>query len=94
MDINLQPMNELGRRLYSFSATAVEINEPTIDNYKKYNIVNNYFHEYGKGSFTASFEAFDSIFNKIYNRISSSTNKNLINILKIDVKPSTDRAIF
>jgi len=40
MDINFEPISTLGRRLYSFSATAVEVDEATIENYNKYNIQN------------------------------------------------------
>ena len=40
MNISFQPMNELGRMLYSFSASAVEIADFNIDNCKKYNIIN------------------------------------------------------
>ena len=38
MNIDFQPVESLGRRLYSFTATAVEIDEPTIQNYDKYGI--------------------------------------------------------
>lgn len=39
MDINFEPMISLGRILYSFTATAVEIDEPTLENFLKYNII-------------------------------------------------------
>ncbi len=39
MDINFEPMASLGRILYSFTATAVEIDEPTLENFLKYNII-------------------------------------------------------
>lgn len=38
MNINLTPDAALGRMLYTFSATAIEIDEPTIDNCNYYNI--------------------------------------------------------
>ena len=38
-NINFQPIESLGRRLYSFTATAVEIDEANIINYEKYNII-------------------------------------------------------
>lgn len=38
MDINFSPKSELGRYLYSFSATAVECGECSITNYSKYKI--------------------------------------------------------
>ena len=45
MNIDFQPMETLGRRLYSFTATAVEIDEATLKNYDKYNIQNIGTHE-------------------------------------------------
>jgi hypothetical protein len=38
-NISLSPQTVLGRMLYSFSATATEIADLTIDNYLKYNIL-------------------------------------------------------
>ena len=38
MDINLTPNSTLGRRIYSFTATAYEVDAATIKNYDKYNI--------------------------------------------------------
>lgn len=38
MNISLTPKNELGRLLYTFSAQAVEIDEPTLKNLQLYNI--------------------------------------------------------
>ena len=38
INLDFQPVQSLGRRLYSFSATAVEIDESNLSNYKKYNI--------------------------------------------------------
>ena len=38
MNIDFQPVESLGRRLYSFTATAVEIDDATILNYDKYGI--------------------------------------------------------
>ena len=38
MDINFSPENGLGRMLYSFSATAYEVDDCTIENLKLYNI--------------------------------------------------------
>ena len=42
-DINLTPIASLGRRIYSFSATATEIGEDNVNNYFKYNISNKTF---------------------------------------------------
>ena len=38
MDINLTPNSTLGRRIYSFTATAYEVDAATIKNYDKYGI--------------------------------------------------------
>jgi hypothetical protein len=38
MNIDFQPIETLGRRLYSFTATAVEIDDANISNYEKYGI--------------------------------------------------------
>jgi hypothetical protein len=39
MDVSFTPENSLGRMIWSFSATAYEIDEDTIDNYELYNII-------------------------------------------------------
>lgn len=39
MDISLNPEKGLGRSIYSFQATAIEIAECNIENYEKYNII-------------------------------------------------------
>lgn len=38
-NVSFTPNKQLGRRIYSFAATATEIDECTIENYKKYNIL-------------------------------------------------------
>jgi hypothetical protein len=38
MNIDFQPVESLGRKLYSFTATAVEIDEVTVRNCEKYGI--------------------------------------------------------
>ena len=38
MDINFTPNSTLGRRIYSFTATAYEVDAATIKNYDKYGI--------------------------------------------------------
>lgn len=39
MEVSLTPKNELGRLIYTFSATAYEIDQATIQNYNKYNFI-------------------------------------------------------
>ena len=38
MDVNFTPVQELGRLLYRFTATAYEIDEPSLENFEKYGI--------------------------------------------------------
>lgn len=45
-NINFEPQAQLGRVLYSFTATAVQIDEPTFENYKKYKIFPDDIFEY------------------------------------------------
>ena len=40
MEVSQTPKNELGRLVYSFSATAYQIGQPTIKNLNKYNFIN------------------------------------------------------
>ena len=40
MNIDFQPVESLGRMLYSFTATAIEVDEANIKNYQKYGIQN------------------------------------------------------
>lgn len=40
MDINFSPIDTLGRMLYNFSATAYEIDECSVENYRKYGALN------------------------------------------------------
>ena len=39
MDIQLTPNENLGRLIYSFSCTAYEVAEATLENMEKYNII-------------------------------------------------------
>ena len=42
MDVNFQPNQTLGRRLWSFSCNAFEIDDCNLENFDKYNIVTIY----------------------------------------------------
>jgi len=39
MEVSLTPKNELGRLVYSFSATAYEIDEATINTFNNYSLI-------------------------------------------------------
>lgn len=91
MDINFEPVETLGRRLYSFSATAVEVDEATTANYDKYNIqsLGTYesyiMYEHTKiGQVSGIYTASDgNILNsKLSNKHQKSSNKGYINQIK------------
>lgn len=77
LNISFQPLETLGRRLYSFTATAVEVDESTISNYNKYNIQNigeyqtfasSTFEVLGQVTVTGSINVISSINNKYSNK--------------------------
>jgi hypothetical protein len=83
MDISFTPNQTLGRRVYSFSATAYEIDECSIDNYIKYGILtvgdydpNLKYTFDGLGQLQNTYSAFEevitSIQDKYTNRITDS----------------------
>lgn len=88
MNIDFQPVETLGRRLYSFTATAVEVDEATIANYNKYGIqitgdyekYVTYTHEV-LGQISGTFSSSDGniISNKINTKYAKSANEGFIN---------------
>ena len=91
MDINFEPVETLGRRLYSFSATAVEVDEATTANYDKYNIqsLGTYesyvMYEHTKiGQVSGTYTAFDGnvLNSKLSNKHKKSSNEGYINQIK------------
>ncbi len=87
MNIDFQPVESLGRRLYSFTATAVQVDDATISNYNKYGIQTIgefekyiiYTHEV-LGQITKEFPANVNILNsEIDARYKKSSNKGFIN---------------
>lgn len=73
MDINFQPNAVLGRRIYSFSATAIQIDESNIENYNKYQIQP--IGEYSKNLISFSYSVLGQIpINEIIAEWNSSTN--------------------
>ena len=84
MDINLTPNQQLGRMLYSFTATAYEMDEATIENYHNYNIqtidtlteglINQTEDRLGKISIAGSYNKYSKYFN-IYDQTSGSLEK-------------------
>lgn len=87
MNISFQPIDSLGRRLYSFSASAIEMDDCKIPNYEKYNILNKTYFNYKTKKFTFSnvkgyqslvdrIKATEPNIEKIYKIIDLGTNKN------------------
>ena len=86
-NVAFQPVVQLGRRLYSFSATAVEIDDFTIANFIKYNIINKYYYTYKIGTITGQFNGKESIINCILNTSNfSNYNTESFKIFKLDIK--------
>lgn len=77
MNIDFQPVETLGRRLYSFTATAVEVDEATIANYNKYGI-----------QITGNYEKYITYRHEVLGQISGTYTSSDGNILnnKIDAK--------
>jgi hypothetical protein len=95
MDINLQPVNELGRLLYSFTANAIEIAVPNAENYKKYNVINNKYYICEKRTFVQYFKPMESVFKAINNSIRTYNNTtDTIEILKLKMTSLVDNAVL
>ena len=88
MNIDFQPVESLGRMLYSFTATAVEVDEANIKNYQKYGIQNvgeyqsyvTYEHEV-LGQIQGTYDADDGniLTNVIAQKYASQANTGFIN---------------
>ena len=88
MNIDFQPIEALGRRLYSFTATAVEVDDATIANYNKYGIqiTGNYekyitYRHEVLGQISGTYQASDGniLSNKIDTKYKKSSNEGFIN---------------
>lgn len=82
MNIDFQPIEALGRRLYSFTASAVEIDEANIKNYDKYNIQKIgknqsqlIFKEEIFGQVSKTFKGSENILNQINNKYKNFTTQ-------------------
>jgi hypothetical protein len=67
MNIDFQPVETLGRRLYSFTATAIEVDEANIKNYDKYNIQS-------IGEYQTHLTHKEKAFGQIYKNFTNSMN--------------------
>lgn len=89
MDISFTPNNSLGRMLYSFTATAYEMDECTLENFENYGIQTigdystNLEYRYKKiGQITGDFAAKEDIFITIAKKYSDMTLSKYINTLQ------------
>lgn len=84
-NIALQPIDTLGRRLYSFSATAIEINNNTLENLKtKYNLINKKYYTYASHILESTIKSHESLINKFYEETAQSQNNT--NVIKLIIK--------
>lgn len=103
-DVSLTPKEELGRLVYSFSATAIEVEEPSLKNLNEFNLINiGEFQEqigdtktiYGQvsGLFTESDDIMQAIIKNCHQVIDNSDYEYQFKDLKaisIDVYPNQD----
>lgn len=75
-NISLSPIDTLGRMLYSFTATATEIDESTLENYNKYDLINKFYYTYATLSITDTFKCEKSLIDKFYQELPMLQNKN------------------
>lgn len=101
MNISLTPNATLGRRIYSFTCTAYEIDDFTLENCDKYNIINlgeyktvlEYENEY-LGQLNQTFKADEEVFNILANKYESYAKDGYeiqieeINYLKLEITSS------
>ena len=68
-NITFAPVDTLGRMLYSFSATATEVDENNIDNLRNYNLINKYYYTYSTLLINGNFKCGRSLIDKFYNQL-------------------------
>ena len=93
-NIAFQPIDTLGRRLYSFSATAVEINDYILNNLLKYNLINKTYYTYAEYIIDNIFESGESLINRFYTESLQSQNITNVMELLIDNKLSQDAIVY
>ncbi len=92
-NVAFQPIDTLGRRLYSFTATAVEMSEFTSENLFKHNLINQYYWNYKSGTYGyVDFESESSIISNYLLKQSSFTNYNIdtFKILQMNIETKKD----
>ena len=90
MNVAFQPVETLGRRLYSFSATAVEVDQLNSANSKKYKVLNRNYHGFKKGRYSLNdkFKGYQSIIDTI-----KSTNSAIERIYRMDIRTTLANTI-
>lgn len=68
-NISLSPIEALGRMLYSFGATAIEIDDNNLNNLDKYDIINKFYYTYSKLTITDTFENEQSLIDRFYEEL-------------------------
>jgi hypothetical protein len=88
-DVQASPEQAIGRMIYSFSASAWEIDEPTMDNYIKYNFVSIgepssdylfYNSEEKLGQLRGTFKSGDNLLDLINQKYSTESGQNIIGL--------------
>jgi len=93
MDVSLEPITTLGRRLYSFSATAVEIDDYTISNLNKYNSINKFNYTIREQDYEGVFIPTQSVFKKIFN-FHDLKHQKLLKITNIRITPYKNHQVL
>ena len=93
-NIAFQPIDTLGRRLYSFSATAIEVNNNILENLKANNLINNLYYTYAQYIIEDIFESGESLIDRFYTELNKQ--KNTINVMEltIDNKLPQDAIVY
>ena len=84
-NITLSPISTIGRMLYSFSATATQIDQLNLNNLTKYNLINKFYYTYDTYTITDTFENEKSLINRFYEQAGPFTpqQKKLIDIMQL-----------
>lgn len=94
-NIAFQPIDTLGRRLYSFSATATEIDNNILQNLKiKYNLINKWYYTYAKYTISDNFRSGESLINRFYKESNQPQETTNVMELKIDHTVGQDVVVY
>lgn len=94
MSIAFQPVTQLNRRLYSFTAAAIEMDDCNIANYIKYKLINKYYYYYKISSISEEFKEQESIIQKILSNSLKNVQQLKIFKLKIKINNNQDNVVF